>query len=113
VPQASKETPQQRLEKAVAFLRRKDLGLDTRTLRAVDLLEKLRRGGPRQSHGRMLGGAPFHFKSPAVEEHGPLQVPVFYNPQGDDFRLADLVPQNFVPPHQNESALDDPARRAF
>lgn len=61
----------------------------------------------------MLGRPSLHFKPPPMEKHGPFQFPVFQNPKCRDFAFADLLPQNLVPPHQDESALDNSSRRAL
>src|SRR5208283_5798754 len=105
---ASEEAPQQGIEIPAVFLRGKNLKLKPLT-RQIDLLKEFHGGGPRQGYVRMLGWPPLHLKPSSVEEHGPLHLPVFHNPKRRDFRFADLRPQNLVPPHKHESALDNPA----
>src|SRR5208283_2391986 len=59
----------------------------------------------------MLSRATLEFNFPAIDHHGPNQIPVLQNPQGGKAALTDVLAQSPVPSRKNEGALDDPAGR--
>jgi hypothetical protein len=61
----------------------------------------------------MLGRATLEFNSPAVDNHGPNQIPVFQSPQGRKAGLADVLAQLPVTSGKNKGALQDAAGGAL
>jgi hypothetical protein len=53
----------------------------------------------------MLGGTTREFNSPAIDNYGPNQIPVFQYPQDCEPSFADVLAQRFVTPCEHKRTL--------